>query len=246
MATARTKVAGIDLGPSLSNDPTGLQIAEFVEDGYWLVTRNRDHRIRRSDESQCNQALLNAIQGCSVVVIEAPLLLRSEKPWERTLIECPDLSDSMKPSYTWAILSHAWRAQAIANEFKRQENSPRLIEIFPAAWFWLCEFGDSVEWKGKDTFRQRKRNWFCSRCERIKELFGIQIHYGDEFANHDETDALPCVLCAILVAESIRVVRLDSTEPHVLFPPDALWDSRLPSTIREFDWFQRGQSAIET
>ena len=218
MATPRNRVAGIDLGPSPRNESTGLQIAEYAEDGSWLVTRKRDHWIREGDESDCNQALLGAVEGCLVVVIDAPLLLRTERPWERTLIECPDLSDSMKPSYTWKILSHAWRAHSVASELKRLENPPRLIEVFPAAWFWLCDFDDSVEWKGKDTFRQRKREWFCSRCDRIKELFAIDIRYRDEFANHDETDALPCVLCGILVAENIRLARLDSTEPDVLIP----------------------------
>jgi predicted nuclease with RNAse H fold len=180
--------------------------------------------------------LVSAVADCSVIVIDAPLRLRSEKPWERTLIDLADLSDSMRPSSTWAILGHAWRAFSLCEELNGRRPQPSVFEIFPASWFWLCEFDDAVRWKADDTARDRKVAWFHQQCATLRE-HGLQIEYRDQWATADDADALPCVLCAILVAERRKLMRLDETEPPVLFPPQELWDyRRLPESVCNLDW----------
>jgi predicted nuclease with RNAse H fold len=237
-------VAGIDLGPSLDNESTGVQIARrSAHTGVWVVTRTRDHWIRGRDQLEPNPVLANAVADCSVVVIDAPLRLRSEKPWERTLISLADLSDSMKPSFTWAILSHAWRAFALREELGRGRLKPSVFEVFPASWFWLCEFDDKIGWKADDTARDRKVAWFKHRCSDLGED-GLQIKYGDQWATADDADALPCLLCGILIAEKRALMRLDETEPAVLFPPQELWDHpRLPEPVRNLNWQRFGEAA---
>lgn len=226
-------VAGIDLGPSLENESTGLQIARRSDDGVWTVGRTRDHWIRGRDGVDPNALLENAVRDCSIVVIDAPLKLRSEKPWERTLIESADLAASMKPSFTWAILSHAWRAHAFTRELPGEITA---CEIFPASWFWLCEFDDTVQWKADDTARVRKVAWFRSQCAKLSNI-ALTINYNDQWALADDADALPCVLCAILMAERRTLQRLDATDPPILFPPKELWDmERLPESIVALNW----------
>ena len=54
-----------------------------------------------------------------------------------------------KPSTASAILGHAWRANSLVSEIRSQNANAGFYEIFPAAWFWLCDFDEKVAWKGK-------------------------------------------------------------------------------------------------
>ena len=231
-------VTGIDLGPSLKNDSTGIMIGKKVEKKYWIVSNLRGHRIN-DDQNLLNPntLLANIILDSNPVVVDAPLELKSTKDWERILIECNLLTNNMKPSFTYAILSHAWRAAEL------KHNLPTdvcLYEIFPASWFWLCEFDEEIEWKGNNSanVRDRKILWFTNVLAILFANFGLTIQLNiDSILSSDEADALPCVLCAILSAEGFSLPRLGQTDPRVLFPLKELWDlGRLPPEILNMPW----------
>ena len=163
MTGVSKSVAGIDLGPSLENESTGVLLAHRIEECVWKVGRTREHWIRNSSKCECNSRLASLVEDCEVVVIDAPLCLESIKPWETLLISCPDLTVAMKPSFTYSILSHAWRAHSLLNLLTK----PQAFEVFPASWFLLCEFDDTVVWKGEDTARQRKVDWFRKQISKL-------------------------------------------------------------------------------
>jgi hypothetical protein len=235
-------LAGVDLGPGLHNESTGLQFAERTEgEQKWVVTPSRVHRCS-DEEEKCNAKLINVIAKCPIAVIDAPLALGSTKCWETTLIQCEALDvrgdkNWLKPSYTSAILAHTWRACVLKNLVEKRKRKTRLFEIFPASWFWLCEFDKEVRWKGDASAatRDRKVAWFGDVCLRLRKE-QVSITLTDDLLDPNEADALPCVLCAILLSEGQTLLRLDKTEPPVLFPPRALWCKKLPTVIRDFQW----------
>jgi len=228
---ANTTAVGIDLGPACDNESTGVLVAGRSAEG-WKVQRDRAHWVRRRSTCQCNDFLASAINAANVAVIDAPLVLGASKSWEHALRGCPDLTDSMKPTFSGGIAGHMWRAAALRPLI---HPTVRLAEIFPAAWFWLCEFDPSVDWKGEDSAKPRKRQWFKNRIDDLKKM-GITVGYADQHASADDADALPCVLCAILISEQRELLRLDDTTPPVLFPPRALWDARVPTSVRSLNW----------
>jgi len=138
----------------------------------------------------------------------------------------------MKPSFTYSILSHAWRAHSLLNLLTK----PQAFEVFPASWFLLCEFDDTVVWKGEDTARQRKVDWFRKQISKLASERICTINYNDQWASADDADALACILCSVLLAERATLQRLDVTVPPVLFPPRVLWDDNLPETVRKLPW----------
>ena len=144
-------VAGIDLGTSLRNASTGIQVAEKdPQSAQWVVRPQRKHRIEADqDERTCNTMIQQAVAGCSICVIDAPLSLLSVRDWENILIGCNCLPKPMKPSTASAILGHAWRANSLVSEIRSQNANVGFYEIFPAAWSWLCDFNKKVAWKGK-------------------------------------------------------------------------------------------------
>ncbi|MGD0090901.1 MAG: hypothetical protein ABSE73_13370 [Planctomycetota bacterium] len=138
----------------------------------------------------------------------------------------------MKPSFSGIIGGHMWRAAAL----RQLLADMLLIEIFPSAWFWLCDHDTTVEWKGDSRAKMRKVSWFKGRLKALGQL-GLSVSYGDRYASADDADALPCVLCAVLANEGWELQRLDNTQPPVLFPPRCLWDiTRLPASIRKLPW----------
>jgi hypothetical protein len=52
-----------------------------------------------------------------------------------------------------------------------------LYEIFPASWFWLCEFDEEIEWKGNNSanVRDRKILWFTNVIAVLFANFGLTI-----------------------------------------------------------------------
>jgi len=233
------KVAGIDLGTSPDNKSTGVQLArKSVTTGVWTVARTIDHRLRKSTEPDPNALIVDIIRECSVAVINAPLFLRPLKPWEKTLVELPGLTASMKPVYTRAILGHAWRARALCNRLAVEtKDRASVYEIFPASWFWLCDFDTTVSWKGNKQATMPKVAWFRKRCEAVESVMGLKIEYNDQSATADDADALPCVLCAILLAERQPLLCLDDTNPPVLFPSRLFWDeNKLPEPLKSLNW----------
>lgn len=241
-------VAGIDLGIALHNASTGIQVAEKdPQSAQWVVTPRRRHRIKAGqDERTCNTMIQQTVAGCSICVIDAPLSLLSVRDWENILIGCSCLPKPMKPSTTSAILSHAWRANSLVSEIRSQNANVGLYEIFPAAWFWLCDFDKNVPWKGKPSAANtaRKIKVFNDCCQALRKKCGINITYQPgNCSNPNETDALPCVLCAILIAEKCQLAQqshflqtLDAAEPPVPFPPKMLWDSQLPQSVQNLGW----------
>ena len=223
-----------------------------MDKNHWQVKETHDH-YSNGNEPKCNKKLADAVKGCSTVVIDAPLWLKSSKDWEQELIHQPKLTRWMRPAKTSGILSHAWRAHDLVRELRRPK--PRIIirEIFPAAWFWLCNFDKNVNWKmskakdgefkdeslakGKGV-KRRKRDCWKQMVLTAKSTLKIDVSVGgDDWVNGlsmDETDALPCVLCAILLAEkNNRLTRLDETKPPVLFPPRDLWHPRVPPELSD-------------
>jgi predicted nuclease with RNAse H fold len=232
-------VAGVDLGPSLVNDSTGVQIATWSgQEQRWIVKRSRGHRVKKGPQRDCNVRVAKEVAACSIVVIDAPLLLESEKPWETALMTCPGLTTSMRPSRTSGILSHAWRASDLL-KIMSETTRGAVYEIFPACWFWLCEFDTDVKWKGDEKVKRRKIRWFRERNENLAQASVCTIEYAEEEASGDEADALACVLCGILLAEGCMLQCLDDTSPPVLFPPRILWDkARLPGSVQNLKWME--------
>ena len=233
-------VAGVDLGPSLRNESTGLLIAHRKANARsWIIEIHRQHRLHlerdRKNQHRCNTILAEQCRGCSVIVVDAPLFLESLKEWEQALIGCPGLTDAMKPSPTSAILSHAWRAKDLIRDCEAINPALETYEIFPAAWFWLGDFDRDVEWKGDAAARPNKIVWFDTTVKRLRAQ-GIEIDMHKSNLSADEADALPCVACAILAAESRTMLRLDGTQPPVLFPPKDLWDAGLPQSVKNLAW----------
>ncbi len=230
------KIAGIDLGTSFKNESTGIVVAEKTEQKpVWTVGLVRSHYVRAGAQHDCNGKIAEAVKGADILAIDAPLLLASIKPWERALIACDGLDEAMVPSPTHQIIGHAWRAHALLQQVVGKAG-PKVFEVFPASWFWLCEFDASVAWKGDATAAGRKRAWFETQVKGLAAR-GEQIKADVSSANKDEADALACVLCAILVAEKWKLERLDETLPPVLFPPRVLWDrQRLPQSVVGLGW----------
>ena len=187
------------------------------------MARTRSHWIRGRDNLEPNTALANAVSGCSVLVIDAPLHLRSEKPSERQTHRVGGSGRFHEALVYLAILSHAWRAFALRSELCRLTDChPIALEIFPASWFWLCEFDDTILWKGDETATVGERSLGSrDRCSAL-DHHGLRISYEINRQRTDDADALPCVLCPISIAEKRVLQRLDITEPPVLFPPKEL------------------------
>ena len=235
------QVIGVDLGPACHNRSTGVLVAR-KESGQWKISRSHEHRERKRDHADCNRDLAKVIRRFPIAVVDAPLCLGSSKKWEKSLQSCEGLTDSMLPSASGTIGSHMWRAAAL---LPLLEETTKLYEIFPAAWFWLCDFDEDVSWKGDTSAIERKLSWFESVVKKVNAK-GVHLAMSLDSPSGDEADALPCVVCAILIAEGMTLERLDSTEPPVLFPPKFLWDKDdLPHSVRDLCWTKWSHTSKE-
>lgn len=243
-------VAGIDLGPATHNRSTGLLVATRKGNtGEWIISAVSETIWKEKSEKSfgdCNELLADAVSGARVVCIDAPLSLGPSKEWETKLIKS-EIPDKWKPSRTSGILSHAWRAHDLNRLIRSRSKGTQVAEVYPASWFWCLDRGRRVAWKGNGDAKAkaRKRKWYRS-IRRLLNENSFQIDFSDGTGlgdlSGDELDALPCVICAVLVAEKggPNPVKVDRSEPPVYFLPRELWNVN-DTTKRVLDSFLVGQ-----